>query len=168
MSEKTVFLKRKVPFYYQNRAHGSCGPLSICMVVDSYRSARQPRVSFTEYEYLIRKLMDSNIKGGVYPHKIPTGLEYFDMNYEILKGDLDTKLDNIREAIKEDCPVILHVHDSFAGRRRGHYVVAVGYDAESLFFNDLKGFGSVVGTSGMSDTMLRACSSTTPTGEEKS
>jgi len=131
-----VFLKRKVPFYYQNRAHGSCGPLSICMVVDSYRSARQPRVSFSEYEYLIRKLMDSNIKGGVYPHKIPPGLEYFDMGYEILKGDLNTKLNKIREAIKNNCPVILHVHDSFAGRRRGHYVVAVGYDDEGLFIND--------------------------------
>jgi hypothetical protein len=136
MSDKATFLKRKVPFYYQNRAHGTCGPLSICMVVDSFRGPDGPAVSFTDYEYLIRKLMDSDIKGGVPTHKITQGLEYFRMTHELIEGDTETKLKKIREAVREDCPVILNVHDSFGGRRRGHYVVVVGYDDEHLYLND--------------------------------
>lgn len=131
-----VFLKRKVPIYYQNRAYGTCGPLSICMVVEAFRKRGAPRVSFTDYEYLIRKLMDSNVKGGVPPERIPLGLNYFNMKYEPIEGDKDRKLHEIRKAIRDDCPVILKVIDSFAGRRRGHYVVVVGYDHEHLFIND--------------------------------
>ncbi len=136
MGNKAVFLRREVPFYYQNRVHGTCGPLSICMIVDAFRKPGQPGVSFTDFEYLIRKLMDSNITGGVPNNKIPLGLDFFNANYELIEGDKSARLKKIRRAIGEDCPVILNVIDSFAGRRRGHYVVVVGYDDEHLFIND--------------------------------
>jgi hypothetical protein len=136
MDAGTIYLKRWLPFYYQNRAHGTCGPLSICMVVNCFRKPWEPKVDFTQYEYLIRKLMNSDILGGVPNHKIPLGLNYFNMDYELLEGDLEEKLDKIREAIRDDYPVILSVHDTFGGRRRGHYVVVIGYDDEHLFLND--------------------------------
>lgn len=136
MGNNALFLKRQVPFYYQNRLHGTCGPLSICMVVNSFRKPDEPGVTFTEYEYLIRKLMDSDIKGGVPTHKLPAGLRYFGMKFSIIEGDLKARLRKIREAIRRDCPVILNVHDSFGGRRQGHYVVVVGCDDEHLYLID--------------------------------
>lgn len=124
-------LKRMVPIFYQNN-EVDCGPTCIRMVIDYYWKRKGKSVTEEDLK-LIKK---SAKKGNGYtarPNMIDTIRKISKLKCKVLEGDTNDKIRQIKEAIKEQRPVILYC---LIKGKYAHYVVAKGIDTEYLEVND--------------------------------
>lgn len=133
------WLRRPVPEYLQMPRDNSCGPRAVLMVADSFENERGRKLYAYEWSRVLEITMGNDLmrNSGTSKRDLVCALRAIGLQTNILRGGSDDKkYFGLRNALRQNHPVIVSCRIPVGREQYRHYAVVVGMDKDCLYLRD--------------------------------